>query len=111
MACSIPPVYWWTGIHRSTSSRWKAESSAHGEQYRRKYQDESTKVSMVSVSRFAGPPHLGHETLTNSLCFASGDTPDGVKSTSSGSSTGRSASGTPTSPHVGQWMIGMGQPQ
>jgi hypothetical protein len=25
-----------------------------------KYQDESTKVSIVSVSRFAAPPHFGH---------------------------------------------------
>ena len=31
------------------------------------YQDESTNVSIVSVSRFAGPPHSGRSTLTHSV--------------------------------------------
>ena len=31
-----------------------------------KYQDESTNVSMVSVSRRAGPSHFGHRVFTNS---------------------------------------------
>ena len=31
-----------------------------GQAKRAKYHDESTKVSMVSVSRFAGLPHAGH---------------------------------------------------
>ena len=29
--------------------------------YRKKYQEESTKVSMVSVSLFAAPPQLENE--------------------------------------------------
>ena len=33
------------------------------------------------------------------------------KATSSGSVTGRSFSGTGTTPHLSQWMIGIGQPQ
>ncbi len=33
--------------------------AVQGSQKRRKYHDESTKVSMVSVSRSAGPPHVG----------------------------------------------------
>ena len=42
---------------------------------RRKYHDESTNVSIVSVSRRAGPPHAGHVTLTNSGTCASGESP------------------------------------
>ena len=110
MACSMPPVYCVTGIHFATSSTENARS-ANFPVKRRKYQDESTKVSIVSVSRFAGPPHFGHVTLTKPSCLASGDSPCGEKSTSSGSRTGSSSSGTPTSPHVGQWMIGIGAPQ
>ncbi len=68
-------------------------------------------MSIVSVSRRAGPPHEGQATFTNPSWRASGDSPPGAKSTSSGSSTGRSASGTPTSPQLGQWMIGIGAPQ
>ena len=34
-----------------------------GSQNRRKYHDESTNVSIVSVSRRAGPPHFGHVTF------------------------------------------------
>ena len=37
-----------------------------------KYHDESTNVSIVSVSRRAGPPHFGHLQCTNSASFASG---------------------------------------
>ena len=77
---------------------------------RAKYQDESTKVSMVSVSRRAGPPHFGHVT-----CFQVGWRSSGLpglsKVTSSGSVTGRSLAGTGTTPHFSQWMIGIGQPQ
>ena len=68
-------------------------------------------MSMVSVSRRPSPPHCGHEARTNASFRASGDSPVGLNSASSGSSTGNSASGTGTAPHVGQWMIGMGVPQ
>ena len=75
-----------------------------------KYQDESTKVSMVSVSRRAAPPHCGHFT-----CFQVGWRSSGLpglsNETSSGSVTGRSLAGTGTTPHLSQWMTGIGQPQ
>ena len=37
--------------------------------------DEQAKPSSVSVSRSAGPPHLGHVVLTNSGTLASGERP------------------------------------
>ena len=37
-------------------------ASFFGSVKRTKYQDESTKVSMVSVSRVACPPHCGQDT-------------------------------------------------
>ena len=43
-------------------------------------QDESTKVSIVSVSLFDAAPHLGHATLTQSVAAPSGDVPFGFKS-------------------------------
>ena len=55
-------------------------------------------MSIVSVSRRAGPPQIGHVVLTQSSAAASGERPCGAKSSMSGSSTGRSASGTGTIP-------------
>ena len=46
------------------------------------------KVSMVSVSRRAAPPHSGHGTLTNSGTFSSGERPAPVISMRSGRITG-----------------------
>ncbi|CFN68357.1 Uncharacterised protein [Bordetella pertussis] len=75
-----------------------------------KYQDESTKVSMVSVSRRAGLPQRGHEHDRKASFLASGlPEPSGMRS--SGSTTGRSCSGTGTGPQSAQWMMGMGVPQ
>ncbi len=70
-------------------------------------------MSIVSESRFAGPPHFGHSTLTQSSAAASGETPFGFRSAplSSGSTTGSWSSGTATSPPTGQWITGIGQPQ
>ena len=70
-------------------------------------------MSIVSESRFAGPPHFGHSTLTQSSAAASGETPFGFRSApfSSGSTTGSWSSGTSTSPSTGQWITGIGQPQ
>jgi hypothetical protein len=49
-------------------------------------------------------------TFTKSGRFASGlPVPSGTQS--SGSTTGRSSSGTGTAPHAPQWMIGIGVPQ
>src|SRR2546423_5512859 len=110
-ARSRPPMYWSTDIQRAATSGSNGWSGDHGSQKRRKYQDESTKVSMVSVSRSAGPPQAGHVVWRNpSWCFR-GDSPVGRNSTSSGSSTGSSSSGTATMPSVGQYTTGMGQPQ
>ncbi len=77
------------------------------------YQDESTNVSIVSVSRVAGPPQVGQATLTQSVAPPSGEVPWGFRSAprSIGSVTGSWSSGTGTSPSTGQWMIGMGGPQ
>ena len=69
---------------------------------------------MVSVSRRAGPPHSGQATSAQVGCDASGDwPPPGRRSmpSGSGSSTGRSDSGTATTPHEGQCTIGIGAPQ
>ena len=69
-------------------------------------------MSIVSVSRRAGPPQRGQSTLTQASEVARGDRPLGRKSvTSSGSSTGSWSSGTGTSPQAGQCTIGIGQPQ
>ena len=76
-----------------------------------KYQDESTKVSIVSVSRRAGPPHFGHVVFTQSSTAARGLLPFGAYSSVSGSSTGSWSSGTATMPHEPQWTTGIGQPQ
>src|SRR5437773_11483883 len=78
IACSTPPMYWSTGIHSWTASCDHAASSLTGSQYRRKYQDESTNVSIVSVSRLAAPPHDGHATFTQSSAAASGERPFGA---------------------------------
>src|SRR6478672_6986956 len=75
MACSTPPTYWPTGIQSLILAGSNGPSVYCGETKRRKYQDESTKVSMVSVSRLAGPWQLGHSTLTQLSTAASGDVP------------------------------------
>jgi len=67
-------------------------------------------VSKVSVSRRAALPQAGHATCFQLGCRSSG-LPGVSKVTSSGSTTGRSASGTGTMPQASQWMIGIGQPQ
>ena len=43
-----------------------------------KYQEESTKVSIVSVSRRAVRPQLGHSVATHSSAAASGLFPCGA---------------------------------
>ena len=73
-----------------------------GSQKRRKYHDESTNVSIVSVSRRAGPPHVGHLTLTNSGTWASGESPRPVKVVTFGSATGNWSYGTGTTPSLSQ---------
>src|SRR3989339_49316 len=103
-ACSGPPIYISTGNHFESifSSKGFPSSCEHG--YLKKYQLEQTNVSIVSVSRVAGPPHVGHLVVTNFLEVFSGDFPSpfGVKSISIGSLTGKSFSATATSPHLSQ---------
>ena len=90
--------------------RARSASSACGAVKRAKYQDESTKVSMVSVSRTDGLPQSGQATCFQVGWWSSG-LPGLSKVTSSGSRTGRSAAGTGTTPWSGQWITGIGQPQ
>ena len=87
--------------------------SEFGERNLKKYQEESTNVSMVSVSRFAGLPHFGQETFTQSLAPPRGDVPFGDRSSplASGSLIGSSWAGTGTSPQDSQCTIGIGVPQ
>ena len=68
------------------------------------------KVSIVSVSRRAGLPQQGQSTFRKASHLLSGlPLPSGTRS--SGRTTGRSSSGTGTSPQASQWMMGMGVPQ
>ena len=66
---------------------------------------------MVSVSRRAEPPQEGQSTRSQDSILERADPPMPVISTSRGSSTGRSSSGTGTSPQATQWIIGIGVPQ
>src|ERR1700722_10662075 len=104
----MPPIYWSTGSHLPAAPLVGA--STQGSVKRAKYQDESTKVSIVSVSRRAGLPQLGQATLVKLGCRSSGF-PGRSKLTSSGRRTGRSATGTGTTPQASQWITGIGQPQ
>src|SRR5437879_3480928 len=85
--------------------------SYFGSTYRYMYQDESTNVSIVSVSRRAGPPHFGQIVFTNSGVDASSEPPSPVNFTSWGRITGRSLSGTATIPSLAQYTTGIGVPQ
>src|SRR5258707_13872005 len=67
IACSTPPIYLSTGIIRVTTEGLVGAFSFHGSVKRAKYHEESTKVSMVSVSRLARRPHCGQGT-----CFQVG---------------------------------------
>ena len=59
----MPPMYWSTGIQALTIGNSVGAVVIHGSVKRSKYHDESTKVSIVSVSRRAGPSHCGQETF------------------------------------------------
>src|SRR5208283_2220652 len=102
----MPPIYWSTGIQSLTHFTSVGAVVIHGSVKRAKYHDESTKVSMVSVSRRAGPEHCGHATFFQ-VGWRSSGLPGLSKVTSSGSVTGKSFSGTGTVPHLSQWMTGI----
>src|SRR5215469_9413348 len=106
----MPPIYWSTGSQASTAAGSVGAVLIQGSVKRAKYHDESTNVSMVSVSRRAGPAHFGHLTFFQ-VGWRSSGFPGLSNVTSSGSVTGRSFSGTGTTPHFSQWIIGIGQPQ
>jgi hypothetical protein len=57
-----------------------------------KYQEESRKVSMVSVSLVAFPPQCGQVVSIKVLLVVSGDSPLPENTTSVGSKTGRFSS-------------------
>ncbi len=112
IAWVTPPTYWSMGPHCAMRSLSKGWVSSFGETNRRKYQDESTNVSMVSGSRRAGVPSTGLGTFTHSSAAPRGDVPLGVRFSPSlgGSSTGSWSSGTGTSP-VAVCTTGIGVPQ
>ena len=59
-------------------------------------------MSIVSVSRRAGPPHRGQAAFTNAGWFASGEPPLPESCTSLGSTTGRFSSFSGTMPSFSQ---------
>ena len=66
-------MYWSTGSQLLTFLGSKGNSSLLESTNLKKYHDESTKVSIVSVSLFASVPHLGHFVFMNSSLLARGD--------------------------------------
>src|SRR3989344_4315333 len=106
-ACSAPPMYLSTGMNCLIFNLSKISLLFLLSMYLKKYQLESKKVSIVSVSLFAFPLHLGHFILWNFSLFARGF-PWPVNLTSSGRITGISLL---TIPHLSQYIIGMGVPQ
>src|SRR5690606_31088867 len=105
----MPPMYWSTGSQYLAASR-STGTLARGEQNRAKYQELSTNVSIVSVSRLAGLPHDGQSTCFH-VGWRSSGLPGTSKVTSSGRRTGSWSSGTGTIPQESQCTIGIGQPQ
>src|SRR5437870_1179904 len=74
-ACSAPPTYRSTGSQYCVASGLKAASALSGSAKRRKYHEEQANPPIVSVSRFAGPPHVEQVVWTNSGILARGDSP------------------------------------
>ena len=71
IACSMPPIYISTGIKSLTLSGENIYFWLCASRNLKNYQLLSTKVSSVSVSRFAFPPHLGHLVQLNSPILSS----------------------------------------
>jgi hypothetical protein len=100
-------------IHRQpgAGNRGIGRGIMRGAVNRAKYQDESTKVSIVSVSRRASLPQAGQATWRHVGWWSSG-LPGLSSVTSSGSWTGRSLAGTGNTPQaIAQWITGIGAPQ
>ena len=99
-ACSAPPIYWSTGHQYFTLFLSNISLLFLGSQYLKKYQDEFTKVSIVSVSRRASPPHFGHFVFIHfSFVFKGFPFPN---LTSLGNLIGKSFSDKGTTPHFSQ---------
>ena len=106
----MPPIYWSTGSQASTAARSVGAVVIQGSVKRAKYHDESTNVSMVSVSRRAGPPHLrAGDVLPGRMAVERVAGP--VERHVVRQLHRQVASGTGTTPQASQWMIGIGQPQ
>ena len=73
MACSTPPIYWLIGNQSLIISLSNGKFLLFESRNLRKYQDESTKVSIVSVSLILSIPQVGQGVLTNSLLLANGE--------------------------------------
>src|SRR3990167_10456669 len=97
-ACSAPPIYWSIGIQYLAFSLSKISLPLSGSQYLKKYHEELTKVSIVSVSLLASFLHFGHFVLIHSSFVASGFPSPNV--TFFGSIIGKSFSGTGTAPII-----------
>ena len=111
VVCSEPPKYWLIGIQIFCFSFEENSVSFWESRYRKKYQDESTNVSIVSTSGVQPSPKTFSVLSFNSLDLASGASPVGLKSTSSGKVQGKFSSGTGFGLPSGSKTIGMGVPQ
>src|SRR5699024_5737659 len=101
-----------TGSHCLSSSGSANCLSLVGSIKRKKYQQLPAHCGIVFVSRRPFIPVFGSVTLTQSL-LAKGDSPvpEGLISSISGSSNGKSSSGTADIEPSSQWIIGIGSPQ
>ena len=102
-------MYWSTGIQYFNKSKSRGLLEL-GQQKRAKYQDDSKKVSKVSVSRVAGFAQIGQLTFFQ-LGWLTNGLPVSSNSISSGSVTGSCFSGTLTMPQASQLITGIGHPQ
>jgi hypothetical protein len=73
-----------------------------GSQYLKKYQEESTKVSIVSTSGVQPFPNIFSVLSKSSLEFFNGASPVGIKSTSVGKIQGKFSSPTNFASPVGE---------
>ena len=106
----MPPIYWSTGIQYFRASLSKGDFSSLGEQNLKKYHEESTKVSNVSVSLIAGFPVDFSEEYFQ-VGWVSNGFPLEFKSISDGRTTGSSLLSTGTTLPSSKYIIGIGQPQ
>src|SRR3989344_3216616 len=92
----MPPLYQSTGVQYFKFFSLANALLLCGSAYLKKYQELPAHCGIVSVSRLADPPHLGHLTLTQFSNLASGDSPSPLAWNSfiSGNSRGKFSSAT-----------------